>query len=417
MSFKYNLLLLPVSILMISIVNCTDSIRIVPKKQDLTSSIDSLFLSAVKNNEIPGAVVIIKENEGEFYHKSFGFQNISTGILMEKNSIFRLASMTKAVTAVAVLQLVEKGQINLDDKIEKYIPAFKDAEVLTEVLKDSTCKTVPAKSAITIKQLLTHTSGIGYGFQDEKYNSLVIKNGVSEGFCEDTRSSKENTLRIAELPLLSEPGTKYIYSMSYDVLGTLIEDISGMRYDEYVKKYVLEPMEMKDSYFIIPESERYRLVDVYQPIPGKHGLEPTSYPDIEYPVIDNRQFFSGGGDLCGTAADYEKFIRMIHNQGIYNGKRILGAEYIQQMLSKQTHFDDGDSDQGFAAWVVNKKGAEKGPMSEGAYGFGGFFDTYSWVDPQEKFTAVLLLQMYPTNEHQIHEKFQKLVYKTLKKSK
>ena len=205
MSFKYNLLLLPVTILMISIVNCTDSIRIDPKKQDLTSSIDSLFLSAVKNNEIPGAVVIIKENEGGFYHKSFGFQNISTGIPMEKNSIFRLASMTKAVTAVALLQLVEKGQINLDDKIEKYIPAFKDAEVLTEVLKDSTCKTVPAKSAITIKQLLTHTSGIGYGFQDEKYNSLVIKNRVSEGFCEDSRSSMENTLKIAELPLLTEP--------------------------------------------------------------------------------------------------------------------------------------------------------------------------------------------------------------------
>jgi len=332
---------------------------------------------------------------------------------MQKNDIFRMASMTKGLTAVAVLQFYEQGLLSLDDKVSKYIPEFKNPRILVTILPDSSFTSKPAKTEITIRQLLTHTSGIGYGFQDDKYNALVIKNNISEGFEDDSRTSLENIQRIAKLPLLCEPGEKYIYSLSYDVLGVLIEKVSGMRFDNYIKKNILDPLGMTNSYFIIPEKEQYRLVTAYQPAENVKGLERTSYPDTAYPCIKTRQYFSGGADLCSTAEDYAKFIRMIKNKGIYNNTRILGERFIEMMLSKQTAFDDGNSDQGFAAWVTNAKGAAEGPMTVGAFGFGGFWDTYGWADPKGDFVAVLLLQMYPGNKYKIHEKFKVITYRVM----
>ena len=375
--------------------------------------IDSLLNNVVKNNEIPGAVVYISRNDKEVFHKAYGFRNLENKVQMQKNDIFRMASMTKGLTAVAVLHLYEQGLLSLDDKVSKYIPEFKNPRILVTILPDSSFTSKPAKTEITIRQLLTHTSGIGYGFQDDKYNALVIKNNISEGFEDDSRTSLENIQRIAKLPLLCEPGEKYIYSLSYDVLGVLIEKVSGMRFDNYIKKNILDPLGMTNSYFIIPEKEQYRLVTAYQPAENVKGLERTSYPDTAYPCIQTRQYFSGGADLCSTAENYAKFIRMIKNKGIYNNTRILGERFIEMMLSKQPAFDDGNSDQGFAAWVTNAKGAAEGPMTVGAFGFGGFWDTYGWADPKGDFVAVLLLQMYPGNKYQIHEKFKVITYRVM----
>lgn len=383
------------------------------KNKSLTTKtyrLDSLFQAAVKNSEIPSAAILITKNQKEVFHKVYGFKDLENEISLKENDIFRLASMTKAVTVIAVLQLQEKGLLNLDDELSVFIPEFKNPQILEDVLPDSTFIAKPATAEITIHQLLTHTSGIGYGFQDDRYNTLVIKNKVSEGFCEDERTSLENSKKMASLPLLANPGEKYIYSMSYDVLGTVIEVVSGLRYDDYIMQHILEPLEMSDSYFIVPVSERKRMVNVYQPTNDKNGLMPTTYKDINYPIIDNKQFFSGGADLCTTAKDYMKFVHMILNKGKHNNIQILGEAYIKMMLTKQTNLDDGDSDQGFAAWVTNEKGAEKGPMSVGSYGFGGFFDTYIWTDPKKNFTATLMLQMYPTNAHNIHGKYQQIVY-------
>ena len=379
--------------------------------------IDSLLNSAVKNSEIPGAVVYISRYGKELFHKAYGFRNIGENIPMAKSDIFRMASMTKGLTAVAVLQLCEKGLLSVDDDVSKYIPEFSDLKILTKVLPDSGFESVPCKGKITIRELLTHTSGIGYGFQDDNYNALVIKNNISEGFEDDDRTSLENIQRIARLPLLFKPGEKYLYGLSYDVLGVVIEQISGMRFDQYIKKNILDPLEMKESFFVIPENEQYRLVAPYQPATVGTGLEPTSYPDTKYPLIMTRRYFSGGADLCSTAEDYSRFLQMMLNKGIYNGKRVLGSEYVEMMLSKQTPFETGPSDQGFAAWVTNEKGAAEGPMPKGSYGFGGFWDTYGWVDPSNDFTAVLLLQMYPTNIHKIHEKFRTVTYRILNEIK
>lgn len=395
-------------------VSCKFNKEIEPVSQK-TNRLDSLFNAAVYKAEIPGAVVYITKNKKEVFHKAYGFKNIQDSIPQKTNDIFRMASMSKGLTAVAVLQLYEKGALNLNDEVSKFIPEFKNPRILVNVLPDSTFTSVPAKSEITIQQLLTHSSGIGYGFQDDRYNALVIKNNISEGFCEDERTSLENTKKIASLPLLANPGEKNIYSMSYDVLSTVIEIVSGLRYDEYIQQNILAPLEMHSSFFTIPFSEREKLVKVYQPTEDSKGLMLTTYTDINYPIIENRQFFSGGADLCSTAKDYTNFVQMLVNNGKYKNKQILGEKYVKMMLSKQTNFDDGDADQGYAAWVTNKKGAEKGPMSLGSYGFGGFFDTYTWTDPKKQFTATLLLQMYPTNAHHIQEKYQHIVYDMIDK--
>ena len=378
-----------------------------------TSLIDSLLNSAVINQEIPGAVACIVLNGKVVYNKAFGWRNIENSIVMKENDIFRMASMTKGLTAVAILQLCERGLLFLDDNISKYIPEFKNPQVLVKILPDSGFVSRPAKSEITIRQLLTHTSGLGYGFQDEKYNALILKNNISEGFEDDSRTSLENIQRLAHIPLLCEPGEKYIYSLSYDVLGVIIEKISGLRFDKYITRNILSPLGMNDSYFLVPAEKQYRLVSIYQPKADGKGLEPTTYPDTAYPTIITRQYFSGGADLCSTAEDYSIFMQMVLNKGSFNNTRILGKRYVEMMLSKQTRFEGGNSDQGFAAWITNVAGAAEGPMSKGSFGFGGFWDTYSWADPEENFVAVLLLQMYPGNQVNIHQKFQNIVYRII----
>jgi CubicO group peptidase (beta-lactamase class C family) len=376
----------------------------------LNLCIDSLLEHAVANKEIPGAVAYISLDGQEIYHKAFGWKNMEKGMALLKDDVFRMASMTKGLTAVSILQLIEEGALHLDDEVHEYIPEFKNPQVLVELLPDSGFTGRDATGEITIRQLLTHTSGIGYGFQNETYNALIIKNNISEGFEDDDRSSYENIKRIAALPLLCEPGEKYIYGLSYDVLGVVIEQVSGMRFDRYVEEKILDPLKMKDSYFIIPEKEQYRLVSVYQPAGNGTGLERSSYPDTAYPLAPARRFFSGGADLCSTAEDYARFLQMLLNEGTYDQARVLRESSVMDMLSKQTPFDDGHYDQGFAAWIINEEGASEGPMGLGSFEFGGFYDTYSWADPECNMVAVLLLQMYPANKHSIHQKFQHLVY-------
>lgn len=395
---------------------CTNSSKLTIKSNDqkrTEARIDSFFNHAITQGTIPGSVAVIKHQGKIIFHRAYGFKNVESKMKQDTADIFRLASMTKGLTATAILQLNEKKLLSLDDEISKYLPEFKKLKVLDSVYSDSSFTSHDIDSQITIRQLLTHSSGIGYGFQDDNYNKLVLHHNVSEGFCSDLRTSRENTVNIASLPLLQEPGKGFIYSLSYDVLGTIIEIVSGMRYDQYIAKAILNPLEMQNSYFTIPSDKLDKLVNVYEPSPTGKGIIPTSYPDIDYPLVKDKRFFSGGADLCGTAEDYSHFIEMILNGGAYKGRTVLSKESVELMLSKQTEFDDGDSDQGFSTWVTNQKGAQNGPMSVGSFGFGGFFDTYGWADPELQFSSVLLLQMYPNNAVDIHSDYQKLVYELI----
>jgi len=395
------------------ILSCCSSKSRGKETNQLVQQIDSLLMSSVSNNEIPGASAYVSRNGIELYHSAIGWRNIEKADPLRKDDIFRMASMTKALTAVAVLQLAEKGKLSLDDELHRYIPEFRDPEILLEVLPDSGFTSKPANGEITIRQLLTHTSGIAYGFQDDTYNALTLKNDISEGFEDDSRTSMENILRLAAIPILFEPGEDYVYGMSYDVLGVIIEVVTGLRYDRYIERNILEPLKMKDSYFIVPVAEQHRLPRVYQRCPDKSGLVTTSYPDTAYPVIADKHFFSGGSDLCSTAKDYSKFLRMLMNRGEYDGVRVLEGSSVDTMLSKQTPFDEGGYDQGFAAWVINEEGAVEGSRGKGSFEFGGFYDTFCWTDPETGLIAVMLLQMYPNNDINIHQKFQDIIFRNI----
>ncbi|TLX75001.1 beta-lactamase family protein [Labilibacter sediminis] len=403
---KINFHLISIVIITSFLLGCNN-----PQSTDAKTygKVDSLFISAVNNLEIAGAVALIAHHDSIIYNKAFGYRNIEAGTKIEENDIFRLASMTKALTAVAILQLQEQGKLRVSDYVYEYLPEFKNPQILEKVLPDSSFSAKPAEADITIHQLLTHTSGIGYGFQDDRYNALILKNNVSEGFGYDTRTARENIRKIAALPLLHEPGEAYTYSLSFDVLGVIIEEVSGLRYDKYITENILRPCNMNDSYFIIPDEQRHRLPNVYEPTEDG-GIQLSSYPDTTYPCLNNRRFFSGGADLCSTAKDYYLFLKMLKNKGQINGHPVLQEESVKAILSKQSALNEGESYQGYAAWITNELGAQKGENNEGSYGFGGFFDTYSWTDPKADFSAVLLLQMYPNNNKKIHEKFQTLTY-------
>jgi CubicO group peptidase (beta-lactamase class C family) len=315
------------------------------------------------------------------------------------------------------LQLIEKELLSLDDPLSKFIPEYKDPVVLIESFADSSFSSRPATQEITIRHLLTHNSGIGYGFQSDMYNALVIKNGVTEGFEERPIETQENIKRIANLPLLHDPGEKWTYSLSFDVLGAVIEIVSGKSLDIYFKEHIFLPLGMNDTYFYLPEEKSNRLVSVYEHAVDKKGFIPATYPFCQYPVQGAKTYMSGGADLSSTIEDIGTFALMLANGGRYNGSKILDRKYVDMMTSKQSDHGWWDSDIGFGVLITTKAGAVTKPQSEGMFEFGGFFDTFCWVDPKKELVAVLFLQMYPNNEFDIHYKFRTLTYECIENIK
>ena len=229
------------------------------KKYD-SSTIDSLFQHSIDHHHMPAAAAYIWHNDEIAYYKVFGMRDLENEIPLKKGDLFRIASMTKVITAVAIMQLYERGLLFLDDPLYKFIPEFKDPQILLELMEDSSFTSKAAEHQITIRQLMTHTSGIAYGFQSDTYNAMVVKNGVSEGFEERNITTIENARNIAKLPLVCEPGEKYTYSLSYDVLGAVVEVVSGQRLDHYFQQYIFGPLGMNDSYFYLPKDKIERLV-------------------------------------------------------------------------------------------------------------------------------------------------------------
>jgi len=375
-----------------------------------TQILDSLFNAAILNNEVPAASVLVMHKGDVVYHKAFGWKNIEKKEKLDKNDIFRIASMTKAITALGILQLVERGMIFIHDPVSKYIPEFKDPVVLLNVNPDSSFTSRPAKNEITIHHLLTHTGGIGYGFQSDTYNALVIKNGISEGFEERAITNLENAKKIAKLPLLHDPGEDWTYSLSFDVLGAVIEIVSGQPLNEYFDEHIFRPLGMNNTYFYLPEDKVHRLTRVYEYNKDKSGFIPTTYEYTEYPIQGAKMYMSGGGDLNCPVLDIGVFAQMLLNKGELNGNRIVGSRYVEMMRSRQNHHGWWNSNVGLGLSLTTKDGGAQGSRPEGSFDFGGFFDTWCWVDPENELIGVLFLQMYPGNEYKIHEKFQNITY-------
>ena len=407
-------------IFLVSGCSQTSSTFDLPENQGVSSDrldrIDTYLNKAIEKNQIPGAVALIRRNNKIIYNKAFGYSDVENKIMYSTDDIFRIASMTKAVTSLAVLMLWEEGGFNLDDPIEKYIPEFKNLKILTDFNQtDSTYLSKPAKNKISIRHLLTHTSGIGYGVidQDARFNAMYKKNSIVDLFTTDSINIESNVKKLAQLPLHHEPGEAFTYGESLDVLGYFIEVISQKSLDVFFKERIFEPLEMKDTYFYLPTTHQDRLVPVQTKKDGFWTKYQGDFYDTNYPVKGAKTFLSGGAGLSSTTADYSNFLQMFLNKGSFNGKQILGKKTVELVhINQNSHIPD--SSIGLAFGLVSEKDqALGGKGSAGTITWGGYFNTSYFADPVENITGIVFKQTREIEEEYTSVEFRTLVYQSL----
>lgn len=377
--------------------------------------IDSMCLSAVEKEQIPGAVVLVARKNKIVYHKAFGSSNVEAGKTLKKDDIFRLASQSKAITATAIMMLWEQGKFRLDDPISKFIPEFKKPKVLDSLFDNGTYSTKEAASDITIRHLLTHTSGIGYGEidGDERFKKVYRDAGIIDLFTIKNITISENIKKLAKLPLHHNPGAKFTYGEGYDVLGYIIEIVSDMPFDVFLKKHIFEPLGMEDTYFYLPDSKAKRLVTVQTKKDGKWINYRVTFYDTDYPIKGQKTFFSGGAGLSGTAADYAKFLQMYLNKGEYNGIRLLSRTTVDIIMANhigELFGRNGFANYGLAFMVQQQPGEDYGGYcSAGCFSWGGYFNTAYFADPEEELIGIILKQTQNLESDPTEWKFPLLV--------
>jgi CubicO group peptidase (beta-lactamase class C family) len=382
--------------------------------------IDQMCTEAVQKEDLPGMVTLVARNGKIVLWKAYGMADVQAGKAMKRDDIFRIASQTKAITSTAIMMLWEEGKFQLDDPISKYIPEFKNPKVLkTFSYADTTWTGEPAKTEITIRHLLTHTSGIGYGMidADERIKMIYQKAKVTDLFTTEKVFIGDVIKRLAVLPLHHNPGEKFTYSMGLDVLGYLIEVISGMPFDEFLKTRIFDPLGMNDTRFYQPESKAGRLVAIQHKADGKWQRFPNTFYETDYPIKGAKTFFAGGAGLSSTVKDYAIFLQMYLNGGEYNGVRILSRTTIEAVMANQignVWGDNPDKIHGLAFSVVTRKGEEKGGLtSEGTFEWGGYFNTQYFADPKEKVIGLIFKQTQGPVNDVTGWKFRQLVGQTI----
>lgn len=383
---------------------------------DRLSKIDKMIEPLVRDQTLPGAVAYIVRDGKVVYYKAWGSSNMGAKTPLKKDDIFRIASMTKAITSLAVMMLYEDGKFLLDDPISQYIPEFKNPTVVKSFnSQDSSFTTEPAKSEITIRHLLTHSSGIDYPFiGSDTHKAIYAKNNISPGLGNIEEALGDEIKALAKLPLAHHPGEKFTYGLNTDVLGYLVEVLSGMPFDKFLQQKVFDKLGMKDTHFSLPKEKHSRLVVLHEgmedgkmkPITGKaFGLHPD-FP--KYPT----RYPSGGGGLSCTVEDYAKFLQLFLNKGEYNGVRLLSRKTVELILTDQLH-PPVDNEIGLGFGLVTEKNDYLGPESVGSFSWGGAFNTHYWADPEEKIIGLLFTNVFNTKHWNIGEKFKVLTYQAV----
>jgi len=402
--------------------NAQQAIQLNGFSAERLSRIDQVVKSYVDSNWIVGAVCLIMKDGKPAYYKAFGMDDQEKGKPMQKDAIFRIASQTKAITSTAVMMLWEEGKFLLDDPISKYIPSFAKPKVLDKFNeKDSTYTTVPAKREITIRDLLTHTSGIGYAqIGSAKMKAIYAKAGIPAGFLDHKQLLADAINKLGTLPLEYNPGERFNYSLSIDVLGRLVEVASGMPLDEFFRQRIFVPLGMNDTYFHLPEGKRNRLVSVYTEDATSNKLmkwvDNRTFPGTskDYPINKNG-YFAGGAGLVSTITDYAAFLQLFINKGTYNGKQLLARRTIAIMTENQIgNLTLGSNKFGLGFELTTAVGSTKLGVSEGSISWGGFFGTSYWADPKERLSGLLFVQQWPFKHSELNDKFKVLVYQALK---
>jgi CubicO group peptidase (beta-lactamase class C family) len=384
------------------------------------SRIDKMCEAEVANGNVPGIVSLVARNGKIVHWKAYGMAENQTGRKMKRDDIFRIASQSKAITSTAVMILWEEGKFKLDDPISKYIPEFKNQQVLKSFqYSDTTWTGEPVKNEITIRNLLSHTSGIGYGIidGDERFKMIYAKAGVTDLFTTEKITIAESVKKLAKLPLHHNPGESFTYSEGLDVLGYFIEVVSGMSFDEFLKTHIFDPLGMNDTRFYFPDEKANRLVAVQQKVDGNWEKYPVTFYDTDYPVKGAKSFFSGGAGLSSTAKDYATFLQMYLNGGEYNGVRILSRTTVDVILSNQLgdiRGDKSDSQFGLAFGLLTQIGQNKGGNgSAGTFDWGGYFNTQYFADPVENVIGIIMKQTQGPVNDQSGWKFRQMVFQTI----
>jgi CubicO group peptidase (beta-lactamase class C family) len=378
---------------------------------------DRVIQEYVDQKRIPGAVALVARHGKIIYYKGFGQDDVDAKTPLKRDAIFRVASQTKAVTSVAAMMLFEEGKFLLDEPVSKYLPAFKNPKVLSTFNeKDSSYTTVPAKSEITIRQLLSHTSGISYaGIGTKEANAIYAKAKVPSGIGTPNDKLADAMNKLGGLPLIHQPGEKWSYGLNTDVLGYLVEVLSGTTLDAFFRTRIFEPLGMKDTYFYLPKDRHNRLATLYMEDQNKayrkrpaQGNQTPDYPK------QAGTYYSGGAGLSSTAYDYAVFLQMLLNGGEYNGKRLLSPATVRMMTSNQIgELSLGLKKFGLGFGLITEREAARMPVSAGSFEWGGIFGTTYWADPQEGVVALLYTQKFPNSYGDLADKFRVLVYQAL----
>jgi CubicO group peptidase (beta-lactamase class C family) len=384
---------------------------------DRLSRIDRVFQQFVDENRLGGAVAMVMRDGRVAYERAFGWRDKEAGRKMTPDTIFRIASQTKALTSVAILSLLEEGKLALNDPASHYIPGFSKTTVA--VSGDSGVKMVPARRAITIRDLLTHTAGISYGTNPSVAADYESKGlGPAAGYGWYTADKDEpicTTMeRLATLPFVAQPGEAWVYGYNTDILGCIAERASGMPLDELIRARITGPLGMKDTQFFLAPAERDRLAAVYASGGDGRIARAPDGPKGQGNYVDGpRRSFAGGAGLLSTARDYARFLEMIRNGGTLDGVRILSPRSVELMSTNQVGTLHSTTGLGFGlGFEVTERYGASGMDSVGSFGWGGAYGSTYRVDPKTNMILVMMIQMLP-NTTGIAERFNALVYQSL----
>ncbi|HEY2016762.1 MAG TPA: serine hydrolase domain-containing protein [Bryobacteraceae bacterium] len=381
--------------------------------------IDRLLKQYVDENRIAGAVALVLHDGKPVYERAVGWSDKEAGRPMSRNTIFRIASQTKAITSTAILALVEEGKIGLNEPVGHFIPTFTKTTVAMK--SDSGITIVPARRAITIQDLLTHTAGISYGTDAHVaalYEAKGLGPAAGNGWYTADKSEPicETMERLGTLPFVSQPGEAFVYGYNTDILGCVVEKASGMPLDEFIRTRITGPLGLKDTRFFIPPAERDRLAAVYASGPDGLIVRAPDGSKGQGSYVDGpRKSFAGGAGLTSTAHDYARFLEMIRNGGALDRVRILAPRTVDLMTTNQSGTLHSTTGLGFGLGfeTVDRYGAS-GMAGVGAFGWGGAYGTNYQVDRQSHTVIVLMIQLMP-NATDIQPKFSTLVYQALVK--
>lgn len=366
----------------------------------MRNTIENALVNSIDEELVTGVVAAVGSATETIYLGAFGMAGADSAKKMGDDAIFRIASMTKAVTSVAIMQLVEQGLIDLDAPASNYLPSLARTQLLVGTDKETGEPLLRApKTQITTRHLLTHTAGFGYEIWGDEIQSLVAAGHLPSVMEDDTH--------YAKAPILFEPGTRWQYGINTDQLGLMVESVTGTRLDQYMRKAIFEPLGMLDTGFSTAEEKLDRLVSVS--IPNENG----GYSDVEYPPPDSTGFLSGGGGLVSTASDYLLFTRMLLNNGSLNAVQILRPDTVESMsnnqigalsvetletantmLSADVDFYPGIRKSWGLGFLINEEPIPGG-RSAGSLSWAGLFNSHFWIDPASQKTGVIMMQVLP----------------------